>query len=96
MPPEKVKNFGKGRGLGRAGQPVELAPVFVLLASDDSSDRRQAAHLTGSGDSVPASQRGATMQHKHCSSARASVSCWATNTPRALTPACAAWLWIAW
>jgi NAD(P)-dependent dehydrogenase (short-subunit alcohol dehydrogenase family) len=37
MPPEKVKNFGNNVALGRAGQPAELAPVFVLLASDDSS-----------------------------------------------------------
>lgn len=37
MPEEKVKNFGKDTALGRAGQPVEVAPAFVLLASDDSS-----------------------------------------------------------
>jgi NAD(P)-dependent dehydrogenase (short-subunit alcohol dehydrogenase family) len=37
MPPEKVKNFGKNTPLGRAGQPAELAPTFVLLASDQSS-----------------------------------------------------------
>lgn len=37
MPQEKVKNFGKSTALGRAGQPKELAPAFVLLASDDSS-----------------------------------------------------------
>ncbi|AWM41554.1 General stress protein 39 [Gemmata obscuriglobus] len=37
MPPEKVKNFGKDMALGRPGQPAELAPVFVLLASDESS-----------------------------------------------------------
>jgi NAD(P)-dependent dehydrogenase (short-subunit alcohol dehydrogenase family) len=37
MPEEKVKNFGKNVALGRAGQPAELAPVFVLLASEDSS-----------------------------------------------------------
>jgi NAD(P)-dependent dehydrogenase (short-subunit alcohol dehydrogenase family) len=37
MPPEKVKSFGKDTALGRAGQPAELAPVFVLLASDESS-----------------------------------------------------------
>ena len=37
MPEEKVKNFGKDMALGRAGQPAELAPVFVLLASDDAS-----------------------------------------------------------
>ncbi|QEH34783.1 General stress protein 39 [Aquisphaera giovannonii] len=37
MPEEKVKNFGKDVALGRPGQPAELAPVYVLLASDDSS-----------------------------------------------------------
>ncbi len=37
MPEEKVKDFGKDVALGRAGQPAELAPIFVLLASDDSS-----------------------------------------------------------
>jgi NAD(P)-dependent dehydrogenase (short-subunit alcohol dehydrogenase family) len=37
MPEEKVKNFGKDVPLKRAGQPAELAPAYVLLASDDSS-----------------------------------------------------------
>jgi NAD(P)-dependent dehydrogenase (short-subunit alcohol dehydrogenase family) len=37
MPPEKVKEFGTDTPLGRAGQPAELAPVYVLLASDDGS-----------------------------------------------------------
>ena len=37
MPEEKVKSFGKDTALGRAGQPAELAPVYVLLASDESS-----------------------------------------------------------
>ncbi|MDG3006181.1 SDR family oxidoreductase [Paludisphaera mucosa] len=37
MPEEKVKNFGKDTALGRAGQPKEVAPAFVLLASDESS-----------------------------------------------------------
>jgi NAD(P)-dependent dehydrogenase (short-subunit alcohol dehydrogenase family) len=36
-PEEKVKNFGKDTLLGRAGQPAELAPVYVLLASDEGS-----------------------------------------------------------
>lgn len=36
-PGEKVTNFGKSTPLGRAGQPAELAPTFVLLASQDSS-----------------------------------------------------------
>jgi NAD(P)-dependent dehydrogenase (short-subunit alcohol dehydrogenase family) len=37
MPSEKVQNFGDDTPLGRAGQPAELAPTYVLLASDDGS-----------------------------------------------------------
>jgi NAD(P)-dependent dehydrogenase (short-subunit alcohol dehydrogenase family) len=37
MPPEKVQSFGDDTPLGRAGQPVELAPIYVLLASDEGS-----------------------------------------------------------
>jgi NAD(P)-dependent dehydrogenase (short-subunit alcohol dehydrogenase family) len=37
MPEEKVESFGKQVPLGRAGQPAELAPVYVLLASDQAS-----------------------------------------------------------
>ena len=37
MPPEKVEKFGANTPLGRAGQPVELAPVYVLLASEEGS-----------------------------------------------------------
>ncbi|HEY6797326.1 MAG TPA: SDR family oxidoreductase [Kineosporiaceae bacterium] len=37
MPPEKVASFGSNTPLGRPGQPAELAPVYVLLASDDGS-----------------------------------------------------------
>jgi NAD(P)-dependent dehydrogenase (short-subunit alcohol dehydrogenase family) len=37
MAPEKVEKFGSDTPLGRAGQPVELAPVYVLLASDEAS-----------------------------------------------------------
>ena len=37
MPPEKVASFGENTPLGRAGQPAELAPVYVLLASDEAS-----------------------------------------------------------
>ena len=37
MPQEKVKAFGDNVPLGRAGQPVEVAPVYVLLASDEGS-----------------------------------------------------------
>ncbi|HEX6928168.1 MAG TPA: SDR family oxidoreductase [Gammaproteobacteria bacterium] len=37
MPEEKVRNFGRNTPLGRAAQPAELAPVYVLLASPESS-----------------------------------------------------------
>jgi NAD(P)-dependent dehydrogenase (short-subunit alcohol dehydrogenase family) len=37
MPPEKVAAFGSDTPLGRPAQPVELAPVYVLLASDEGS-----------------------------------------------------------
>ena len=37
MPEEKVANFGDDTPLDRAGQPAELAPVYVLLASDEGS-----------------------------------------------------------
>jgi NAD(P)-dependent dehydrogenase (short-subunit alcohol dehydrogenase family) len=37
FPPEKVESFGKDVPLGRPGQPAEVAPVYVLLASDDGS-----------------------------------------------------------
>ncbi|MEK4130325.1 SDR family oxidoreductase [Solibacillus sp. FSL W8-0474] len=32
-----IPEFGQDSPLGRAGQPVELAPVYVLLASDEGS-----------------------------------------------------------
>jgi NAD(P)-dependent dehydrogenase (short-subunit alcohol dehydrogenase family) len=37
MPAEKVASFGSDVPLGRAGQPAEVAPVYVLLASDEAS-----------------------------------------------------------
>ncbi|AWN43092.1 SDR family oxidoreductase [Methylobacterium durans] len=37
MPPDKVKNFGGNTPIGRAAQPRELAPAYVMLASDESS-----------------------------------------------------------
>ena len=35
--PDKVESFGKDVPLGRPGQPEEVAPCFVFLASDDAS-----------------------------------------------------------
>ncbi len=37
MTDEDVRNFGSQTPLGRPGQPVEVAPIYVLLASDQSS-----------------------------------------------------------
>jgi len=37
QPEEKVTKFGSQSAFGRPGQPVELAPVYVLLASQDGS-----------------------------------------------------------
>lgn len=37
FPPEKVESFGKQVPMQRAGQPEEVAPSYVFLASDDSS-----------------------------------------------------------
>jgi NAD(P)-dependent dehydrogenase (short-subunit alcohol dehydrogenase family) len=37
MPAEKVKEFGKQVPMQRPGQPKELAPVYVMLATDEAS-----------------------------------------------------------
>ncbi|NUS17618.1 MAG: SDR family oxidoreductase [Streptomyces sp.] len=37
MPAEHVGEFGSDVPLGRPGQPAEVAPVYVLLASDEAS-----------------------------------------------------------
>ncbi|SFW75608.1 SDR family oxidoreductase [Luteibacter sp. UNCMF366Tsu5.1] len=37
QPQEKVVEFGKNVPLGRPGQPVECAPLYVLLASQEAS-----------------------------------------------------------
>jgi NAD(P)-dependent dehydrogenase (short-subunit alcohol dehydrogenase family) len=37
MPADDVEGFGQQTPLGRAAQPAELAPVYVMLASDESS-----------------------------------------------------------
>ena len=36
MPGERVKKFGQDTSFERAAQPVEIAPVFVFLASNES------------------------------------------------------------
>ncbi len=48
MPKEQVEQFGKQVPMQRAGQPDELAPAYVFLASDDSSYMAgQILHLNG-------------------------------------------------
>jgi NAD(P)-dependent dehydrogenase (short-subunit alcohol dehydrogenase family) len=42
QPVEKVEQFGKDTPLGRAGQPAEVAPAFVFLASE-----RDASYVSG-------------------------------------------------
>ncbi|WP_138757536.1 SDR family oxidoreductase [Modestobacter altitudinis] len=37
QPPEALPEFGKETPLGRAGQPAELGPAHVFLASPESS-----------------------------------------------------------
>ena len=37
FPPDKVASFGADVPMKRAGQPEEIAPCYVFLASDDSS-----------------------------------------------------------
>jgi NAD(P)-dependent dehydrogenase (short-subunit alcohol dehydrogenase family) len=45
---DKVSQFGANTPMGRAGQPFELAPAYVYLASDDSSYvSGQMIHING-------------------------------------------------
>lgn len=49
---EQVANFGSTTPMKRAGQPAELAPAYVFLASDDSSYMTgQILHING-GDII--------------------------------------------
>jgi NAD(P)-dependent dehydrogenase (short-subunit alcohol dehydrogenase family) len=41
QPLDKLVEFGKETPIGRPGQPAELAPIYVLLASEEAS------HITG-------------------------------------------------
>jgi NAD(P)-dependent dehydrogenase (short-subunit alcohol dehydrogenase family) len=48
FPPEKVETFGGDVPMKRPGQPAEVAPCFVFLASDDSSYiAGQVIHVNG-------------------------------------------------
>jgi NAD(P)-dependent dehydrogenase (short-subunit alcohol dehydrogenase family) len=48
FPADKVAEFGTDSPMGRPGQPVELAPAYVHLASGDSSYMSgQVIHING-------------------------------------------------
>jgi NAD(P)-dependent dehydrogenase (short-subunit alcohol dehydrogenase family) len=52
MPPDEVEGFGKSVPLGRPGQPAELAPIYVLLASDEASYMSGGAYPVTGGNPV--------------------------------------------
>ena len=51
--PDKLVNFGHDTPLGRPGQPVEIAPVYVLLASAEATDVTGQVYGASGGRGVP-------------------------------------------
>jgi NAD(P)-dependent dehydrogenase (short-subunit alcohol dehydrogenase family) len=48
FPADKVETFGQEVPMGRPGQPEEVAPSYVFLASDDASYiSGQVLHING-------------------------------------------------
>src|SRR3954466_5122964 len=87
MPPEKVKSFGKDVALGRPGQPAELAPVYVLLASGEAS---YVAGVGGAGVVGGGEGRGDRRQAAHLTPAARPRSPTPGSGAGVLTPAEAA------
>jgi NAD(P)-dependent dehydrogenase (short-subunit alcohol dehydrogenase family) len=55
MPAEQVGSFGAETPIGRAGQPAELAPAYVFLASQESSYiTGERIGVTGDADALTA------------------------------------------
>jgi NAD(P)-dependent dehydrogenase (short-subunit alcohol dehydrogenase family) len=52
MPPDQVAEFGKHVPLGRPAQPAELAPIYVLLASDEASYMSGGAYPVTGGNPI--------------------------------------------
>jgi NAD(P)-dependent dehydrogenase (short-subunit alcohol dehydrogenase family) len=52
MPPDQVAEFGQQVPLGRPAQPAELAPIYVLLASDEASYMSGGAYPVTGGNPV--------------------------------------------
>ncbi len=53
QPAEKIPNFGQNTPLGRPGQPVEIAPLYVLLASAEATDVTGQVFGASGGRGVP-------------------------------------------
>lgn len=53
QPDEKLKKFGEKTPMGRAGQPAEVAPAFVFLASQESSYTTAEVIGVGGGIHLP-------------------------------------------
>jgi NAD(P)-dependent dehydrogenase (short-subunit alcohol dehydrogenase family) len=53
QPQEKIPDFGKQVPMQRPGQPVEVAPVYVLLASPESSFITGEAYGVTGGNPLP-------------------------------------------
>jgi NAD(P)-dependent dehydrogenase (short-subunit alcohol dehydrogenase family) len=51
--PEKQVAFGQNTPLGRPGQPIELGPVYVLLASAEASDTTGQVYGASGGSGNP-------------------------------------------
>jgi NAD(P)-dependent dehydrogenase (short-subunit alcohol dehydrogenase family) len=51
--PEKLPDFGAKVPLGRPGQPAELAPIYVLLASQESSYVTGETYGVTGGNTLP-------------------------------------------
>lgn len=52
QPQSKVQEFGATTPLGRPGQPVEIAPLYVTLASDEASFTSGQVWCSDGGDGV--------------------------------------------
>jgi len=53
QPQEKLPTFGEKTSLKRAGQPAELAPFYVMLASQESSFATGQVHGASGGGGMP-------------------------------------------
>ena len=74
QPTDKLPKFGANTPLGRAGQPAELAPLHVLLASDESSYSTGQAFGAVSGRGGPQPSPGKQQCRPSCHNRRRPVA----------------------